>query len=237
VLSNTDSTAYDSCTSNFAFPLPGMQPYSLVDGRYRPCRKPTCTMCHKSPQAFTIHYDCFKLFEDKGQKASRLWMIAARKHPWRRAPLIEFCTVKSEISKEALFELVPLFIDLPLPLLINLPLEILDKIRDFSPDAILWRHVAVLRLIEQISGTKTEALTVPINQISSWERGIHPVQIINRPSNEDQISDPLKIIRLTLDSRGIRKLERGHCTRWKSKLLRLLLSLIRRFKILLGNLR
>lgn len=148
-----------------------------------------------------MHSDCFKLFKEMCtlEKAlPRLWTIAAWKNPWRRAPPINFCTIKTEISRKALSGAAEKCCILELN---KLPLEILEMVRDLSCDATFWRYISVLGLAEQVSATQAEDLVeAPINQISFWERGTRHLQMAHKASPQ--------ILRLSIDSRGIRRVER-----------------------------
>ena len=83
-----------------------------------------------------------------------------------------------------------------------LPREIRDLIQELSEPHLLCRYVVVLGIALQLSYGPSEPLvSVPMNQISSWERGysLKPVSEATAPSS---------IIRCVIDFLGLKKIER-----------------------------
>jgi len=90
-----------------------------------------------------------------------------------------------------------------LPGLTKLPQEILQIIRNYSASAHFWRYVSGLDLAARLAETpepdpEEEYLVVPLREVVRWERGT---------SNPEVSKEPLPVIRLTIDSRGIRRVE------------------------------
>lgn len=89
-----------------------------------------------------------------------------------------------------------------LPLLHTLPQELLEIIRHHSQHSLLWRCIPVLRPAASISATASEPLfTLPLRDIDSWERSGVLQRVVTSHS-------PLPVLRLTVDSGGISKVER-----------------------------
>lgn len=82
----------------------------------------------------------------------------------------------------------------------KLPREILEMIRDLSPDSVLWRYASVISLRNQISETRSGDL-VPekISEICFWERGTRPQRMSHRTTS--------RVVRLSIDLRGIQSIE------------------------------
>lgn len=202
MIGNTDSTAYHCCTPIFRFPPFGLRA-GEQDAEYFLCRKPGCTTCLQSPEAFTIETDCFALFErvyPLPDALQQLWIIAAWGNRWPRAPALNFRTSQTSIDQTVLINLSA---RCQIPKLAELPTEILEMVRDFSPDAPFWRYISVLELAGQILSTQTSRkLEVPIVHITSWERGSRCLQT----THGSRVSSPL--IRLSIDCKGIRRIER-----------------------------
>lgn len=100
------------------------------------------------------------------------------------------------------------------PLLHTLPQELLEIIRSHSQHSLLWRCIPVLRLAAHISATTPEPLLpLPLRDLHYWERN----GMLQRVTASHS---PLPTLRLTVDSGGIRKVERlldrpqyaGECT-------------------------
>jgi len=90
-----------------------------------------------------------------------------------------------------------------LPGLTKLPQEILQIIRNYSASAHFWRYVSGLDLAARLAETpdpdpEEERLEVPLREVVRWERGT---------SKPEVSKGPLPVIRLTIDSRGIRGVE------------------------------
>lgn len=88
-----------------------------------------------------------------------------------------------------------------LPGFVRMPPEITQIIRDHSQSSLFWRLTAALDLAARFDDTPMSRLSsIPVRQVAEWERGCAPVQ--------SHALTHLPIIRLTVDARGIRKLER-----------------------------
>jgi hypothetical protein len=82
-----------------------------------------------------------------------------------------------------------------------LPTEILNMIRDYSDTSMIWRIRTVSGLVERFSvATTRQFLSFPLQTVSAWQRGGQPVIA--------DTTDMLPIMRLTIDSRGLREIER-----------------------------
>ncbi|MBE3041144.1 hypothetical protein IMZ48_00865 [Candidatus Bathyarchaeota archaeon] len=198
MLGNPTSTGGWLSTRPFLFP-----DYShtsrAVDG-WSLCRRPGCIQCAVSPEAATTHIECFELFTRTYMQIDardRLWRAAAWRKPWREVPTMvlredEHVTAESvaTVAKEY-----------GLPQLPGLPVEIRQIIRSHSESALFWRLTAALDLAAQFHATPTSDHTsVPLRDVTGWERGCLP--------SLSKDSHHLRIIRITIDSCGIKKLER-----------------------------
>ncbi|KAK7428376.1 hypothetical protein QQZ08_005133 [Neonectria magnoliae] len=74
-------------------------------------------------------------------------------------------------------------------------------VRDYSQSNLFWRLATALDLAAQFGAVPSSSFSsIPVCQVAEWERGCVPIQ--------SQALAHLPIVRLTIDSRGIRKLER-----------------------------
>ncbi|AEO68684.1 uncharacterized protein THITE_2054246, partial [Thermothielavioides terrestris NRRL 8126] len=210
VFGNQDSTSYRGHTRPFAFPQLGY-PRTVIDG-YLPCRLADCSRCAASPEFIPVHYDCLEIFRQRCSAPDalrRLWVLAAWRSPWRRARPVHFsCPM---VGKPTL-SMISQFCGLPL--LHTLPQELLEIIRSHSQHSLLWRCIPVLKLARHTSATAPEPLiTLPFHELHSWERNGRLQRVTTSQS-------PLPILRFTVDSGGISKVERlpdrpqyqGECT-------------------------
>jgi hypothetical protein len=213
VFGDPDSTSYRGHTRPFAFPEPGFLSIIKVDGRLL-CHYPDCSKCAASPEFALVHFDCYEIFKQRcsvsaSDALSRLWPFAAWASPWRgaqpihlSAPLVDMGTLGTIARSWGL------------PLLSTLPLELLEIIRRYSKHSPLWGFITVLQVAAQVSATEPGPLiTVPLRDVLVWER--------DGKLERTTASRPVpSTLRLTVDSAGIRKVERlpglpsytGECT-------------------------
>ncbi|KAL2185713.1 hypothetical protein L209DRAFT_756953 [Thermothelomyces heterothallicus CBS 203.75] len=209
---NGDSTSYRGHTRPFAFPQPG-HTITRVDGRVL-CRYPDCRKCAASPEFAPIHFDCFEIFRKQcsvsaSAALNRLWILAAWRSPWRGAQPIYLSV--PVVDKDTLKRISGFC---GLPRLYTLPLELLEITRQYSRHSLLWRCIPALQLADYVSATKPEPpITVPLRELLFWERS-------GKFERVTASQPPLQILRLTVDSAGISKVERlpspptyiGKCT-------------------------
>lgn len=166
------------------------------------CRLRDCKTCSLSPEFVLVHYDCYEIFRQKcalqgADALHRLWILAAWRDPWQGArPIFTSSGPVVDIARLQTMGRV-----CGLPHLHSLPMELLLMIQGYSRHALLWRSVSVLRLADHVSDTEPEPLLVTsLCKVSSWERG-GKLELLKLPS-------PPPVVRLTIDSEGISKIER-----------------------------
>lgn len=88
-----------------------------------------------------------------------------------------------------------------LPELLGMPPEIKQMVQGYSQSSLFWRLTAALDLAMRFNAMPPSNFSsVPVRQVAEWERGCVPTQ--------SQALGHVPVVRLTIDSRGIRKLER-----------------------------
>ncbi|KAL7902765.1 hypothetical protein HDV64DRAFT_266767 [Trichoderma sp. TUCIM 5745] len=174
-------------------------PEDAVVARIGPffCNEPSNKRCYATDESVTIHADCLCLFRktcSAEDKYRRLWIAATRMYPWR--------------------DTAPLDLD---PVL-YVPTEILSSAagfpKSFLPDVAgligghlelthpLLRFCKVIQLAQYLSVAEPgNAVTHPLCDVLSWSRGASPILV-----EQGQAVNPW--IRLTIDSRGIKSIER-----------------------------
>lgn len=198
VLGNPRSTTCWLSTRPFLYPG---NDYRLraIDGWFL-CRRPRCQQCAASPEAATTHLECFELFTrtyTRVDALERLWREASWRKPWRQAPAIVLPEV-TNVTSGAVTTVAKRY---GLPELLRMPPEIRQLVRDYSQSSLFWRLIAALDLATQFDAIPLSNFSsIPLRQVAEWERGCVPIQ--------SEALDHLPIVRLTIDSRGIRKLER-----------------------------
>ena len=128
----------------------------------------------------------------------RLWRAASWRVPWRDAPAV----VLPEEAAASPRSVAIVAEKHGLPELAGMPPEIQRMVRDYSASALFWRLTAALDLAARFeSGPTVDLVSLPLRDVVSWERG-------SDPARSEDLLHHLPIIRLTIDSRGLRKLER-----------------------------
>ncbi|KAL7916002.1 hypothetical protein GGI35DRAFT_13939 [Trichoderma velutinum] len=158
-----------------------------------------CSLCFENPfGSATYHADCFHLFgkychaEDK---YARLWMAARRMYPMRNSVYLKH--LYDPIASQQLnivFELLGLE---------RLPLSLTRSIWEIGPTSshIVARFCSVLQLAAEMNSAPTVPSICPLSEVRFWSRGqYHTVQ--------KDMGNELPFVRVTIDSRGVKKLER-----------------------------
>ncbi|KAF4122015.1 hypothetical protein GMORB2_7608 [Geosmithia morbida] len=212
VLGNSHATEASLVTDAFPFTAYGTGTLSDLVNGWLPCWMPDCKHCAPSPESVTIHHDCFKVFLGQCIKApagktagllDSLWRFTAWRVPWKGAPalfleeddlpMLSKDTLEAVSSRYGTAELS------------RLPPELVRIVKRYSEDAVFWRIVAAADLARRFVGSSpiTAATTMPLSDIASWDRGQGPVVL-----GEAGPWTPSAIIRLAIDSHGLRSVER-----------------------------
>ncbi|KAL7963378.1 hypothetical protein V8C34DRAFT_268090 [Trichoderma compactum] len=163
------------------------------------CKDVDCSRCSTNKLgAATFHADCFHLFNKychADDKYARLWAAARRMFPLRDS----FCfkNLYDPVASQQLnivFELLGLEM---------LPLNLTRNIWDIDPTSshIVARFCSVLQLATEMNSAPTVPSICPLSQVFFWKRGQYHI------AHKD-IGYELPFVRITLDSRGAKKLER-----------------------------
>lgn len=179
------------------------------------CRRPDCVQCLKCPEVATIHHDCFKVFLQRYMTAKStmkmtattvdpmdsLWRFAAWRVPWKHAPPLLLAEDSPRVSQQHTLEVVSSRYSMPQ--LSKIPPELVLMIKKHSEEALLWRITAAMDLADRIIDTPLATLLrVPVSEITSWHRGGALILA------QDDAASSVPILRLAIDSRGIRSVER-----------------------------
>lgn len=182
--------------------FPDYRSNSINLGRKVLCWAPNCYRCADAPEAVGIHSDCLNIFQEHCKvdtALDRLWTIVGQRNLWRGAPTlqldrdpgleIDIVREKAEIYGIRLLRL--------------LPVELLQMIQDYSESATFWRYILVLSLARELSHLRSDVVSpitsMPLCNVLAWTRG---------DSNASLSRECPPFVRMTLDCRGIRKIER-----------------------------
>lgn len=145
----------------------------------------------------TIHLDCYSIFTKECHvDMDGLWLHSAWRFPWRGAHPLHISD--QHLDSEGLKRTAEAF---GLSGICRLPRELLDIIHCYSNHSLFWRYIPVLQFASCVKETAPKPLTsFQLGQVLSWKRDEYPKYITPE--------ETLPIIRLTIDSEGICRVER-----------------------------
>ncbi|KAL6414356.1 hypothetical protein AUP68_00874 [Ilyonectria robusta] len=195
LLGNGDSTAFSQRLGPYIFPGYGHRP-SSKDGILL-CRKPGCSLCAVSPEASTVHFECYEFIAQRSnidRSLDYLWVVTAWRTPWRRAP-------KFRLEEKVVKSVSSIFNHVNIPRIRSLPPEILQIIYEYSATSIIWRFNTASEVIQRLTIPSSDhLLSIPLHKVSAWKRSGQP--------RTTETAHNLPVVRLTIDSQGIREVER-----------------------------
>ncbi|KAK6715535.1 hypothetical protein SNK04_006484 [Fusarium graminearum] len=173
--------------------------YSIVDFDDRSlCLVPNCYQCARSPEAVGLHAFCFDVYKNHCQvdnSIHRLWATRGQKNLWKGAPILQLDR-ESEVDIDLVRQKAETY---GVGLLGRLPAELIQMIHKYSENEKFWRCISALRLARELSESQQDDTMLPLCNIVTWTRGESAVVCSEECS---------PYIRLILDRRGIRKIER-----------------------------
>ncbi|KAH6993661.1 hypothetical protein EDB82DRAFT_499663 [Fusarium venenatum] len=178
-------------------------PHTSVDINDRSfCWASNCYQCAKTPEAVGLHVVCLGVFMEHCKvvdSIDRLWATVGQKNLWNGAPGLQLDR-ESEVEIDLVRQKAESY---GVTLLARLPAELTHMIYKYSEDAVFWRCILALSLARELSQSQRcmtmPSPSVPLCNIVAWARGKSAVV------GSDECPP---YIRLTLDYRGIRKIER-----------------------------
>lgn len=144
-----------------------------------------------------MHSDCFEFVAQRcrlDDYLDHLWVVTAWRTPWRKAPHLR-------LEETAVTPDFSMLDDVGISRMRLLPPEVLQMVHGHSATNLFWRYSAASELAKRLNAALSDQLlSIPLCTISTWNRGGEPVIT--------ETDYHLPIVRLTIDSRGIKKIER-----------------------------
>ncbi|KAF7529912.1 hypothetical protein G7054_g9728 [Neopestalotiopsis clavispora] len=167
------------------------------------CWMPKCPAPSPAPEMAVVHADCYTLFKAECQtedRDRRLWAAIKAREPWDRALRLQL--LPSTDGMEVIDQVLHWAEACGLPGLKKLPPELIQMIANLSKSAALLHGIAAILLGRELrdpSYLQRPLRIVPLRYVVSWLRGQEP--------RLSQTIITSSLMRLTYDSRGIRKIE------------------------------
>lgn len=141
-----------------------------------------------------MHFECYEFVAQRSNTVDYLWVVAAWRTPWHRAP-------KFRLEEKVIKSVSSVFNHINIPRIRSLPPEILQIIYEYSATSIIWRFNIASEVIQQLIIPSSDyLLSIPLYKVSAWKRSSQPRTI--------EIAYNLPVVRLTINSQGIREVKR-----------------------------
>ncbi|KAF5551720.1 hypothetical protein FNAPI_7326 [Fusarium napiforme] len=183
------------CTKLFKFPA-GSDTFELEGKDLFLCREADC---NQADWVVTMHASCYQVFFQyytHDNPLNGVWIATE----WRR---YFFPSVGFKLEDGSLVSVSPSIAEsLGMPQLALLPPTLVQDIRSMSPDSEVWAYLAIKDLAERISSAAgQDDLSCMLDKVESWTRGE------GAPVLSDSFAG-VWCMRVTMDRRGIRNIER-----------------------------
>lgn len=163
------------------------------------CKAAECSICSQEKLgSATYHADCFNLFSKKchaEDKYMRLWLAAKRASPmWNSGSLKLLYDPAASQQLNIVLELLGFA---------RLPLDLTRLIWACDPTSshIVARFCTVLQLADEMNSAPPVPSLCPLSEVRFWSRGQY------HTARKD-MGDELPYVRITADSRGLKRIER-----------------------------
>lgn len=170
------------------------------------CRHPHCITCSTAADTATVHRDCFNLYSSRTElpdKLYRLLIFSTARYPWPRSTAL-LLPPTADITRASKRAITLAIAEFKMSGLTKLPPELTTMIGGHLGQHDLLRLCCVLETIDFIHLKGLDSpLSGPLRQVQFWHRGKLP---IIAPAGS---ASPIE---MTIDSRGIRCIERSGCS-------------------------
>lgn len=144
-----------------------------------------------------MHFECYEFIAQRSnidRSLDYLWVVTAWRTPWGRAP-------KFRLEEKVVKSVSSVFNHVNIPRIRSLPPEILQIIYEYSATSIIWRFNTASEVIQRLTIPSSDhLLSIPLHKVSAWKRSGQP--------RTTETAHNLPVVRLTIDSQGIREVER-----------------------------
>ncbi|KAL7949177.1 hypothetical protein V8C42DRAFT_362542 [Trichoderma barbatum] len=189
------------------FALPALGSAYRQSNDYLFCRTKRCS-CDSPVEYTTVHLECYQIFLracdfgkiPKEHALQKLWIFTSWRLPWENALSMPASSVDIPTDAKSLQIVGQVF---GINFLHRLPHELILTIWRESKDAMFWRCLTIIRLLNEIETMTSELQVAPLDQVLSWHR--------NGKLEFAPVSTMYPITRLTIDQEGIKEVERLPC--------------------------
>ncbi|KAF5688143.1 hypothetical protein FDENT_4985 [Fusarium denticulatum] len=151
LLGNEDGLSPSYLTNKFLFPE--SQDVVEIADELILCQSLKCEMCETAHPSVTVHANCYRVFKQsycQEDAMDAIWVASAWKAPWRHRPPQR--KPQLDLTEMALVSIGgPVAEAIGISGLALLPSEVLQMVRSYIPDNLLWRYSPIQNIAEEMS--------------------------------------------------------------------------------------
>lgn len=176
------------------------------------CCSPGCVSCISAELAITVHEDCLEFIKRSGiftDLFSCIWDWTACRSFWNTTPILPTASPSAFAIQQYIRQVA---ISCTMPGLMSLPLELHLLIYKELPQNCLFRRYTSAWITAQWwkdrNNSEPQPLAILVNEIEDWHRGAQPKTHMQAGANEPNCGTNNTLIRLSIDSKGLRDIKR-----------------------------
>ncbi|KAF5580731.1 hypothetical protein FPANT_9223 [Fusarium pseudoanthophilum] len=177
LLGNEDGLSPSYLTNKFRFPE--SQDVVKTAGELILCQCPKRKTCERAHPSVTVHANCYRVFQQSYRREDAMdaiWVASAWKSPWRYRP--PQCKPRLDLTDMTLVSIGgPAAEAIGISGLALLPSEVLQMVRSYIPDNLLWRYSLIQNIAEEMSRPfqnpfepQHDATRFALAAVKAWKR-------------------------------------------------------------------
>ncbi|KAF5609153.1 uncharacterized protein FSUBG_4163 [Fusarium subglutinans] len=210
LLGHDDGLSPSHLTNKFRFPE--SQDVVEMADKLTLCQCLQCKMCELACPSVTIHANCYRVFQQsycREDAMEAIWVASAWKSPWRHRPARR--KPRLDLTDMTLVSIGgPVAEAIGIPGLALLPSEVLQMVRFYIPNNLLWRYSLIQNISEEMSRPfqnpfepQHDATRFALAAVKAWKRELK----VADTTRDESESEPF-IVRLTVDCLGLKEIQR-----------------------------
>ncbi|KAF5551722.1 hypothetical protein FNAPI_7328 [Fusarium napiforme] len=212
LLGNEDGLSPSYLTNKFRFPE--SQDVVETADELILCQRLKCNTCEMAHPSVTVHANCYRVFQQSYRREDAMdaiWVASAWKSPWRyrppqRRPRLDLTDMTLVLIGGPVAEAIGI------SGLALLPSEVLQMVRSYAPDNLLWRYSLIQNIAEEMSRPfqnpfepQHVATRFALAAVKAWKRESKGIDTTCDESKSESF-----IVRLTVDCLGLKEIQRLH---------------------------
>ncbi|KAF5647563.1 uncharacterized protein FTJAE_1619 [Fusarium tjaetaba] len=212
LLGNEDGLSPSYLTNKFRFPE--SQDVVETADELILCQRLKCKTCEMAHPSVTVHANCYRVFQQSYRREDAMdaiWVASAWKSPWRYRPPQR--KPRLDLTDMTLVSIGgPVAEAIGISGLALLPSEVLQMVRPYIPDNLLWRYSLIQNIAEEMLRPfqnpfepQHDATRFALAAVKAWKRDSKGMDTTCDESKSESF-----IVRLTVDCLGLKEIQRLH---------------------------